>query len=65
MSHAASKWLLVAASYQVSRIENLARYTERKRAGELDWRNPHQLSSPIKHQNTECEVVTGGFERGQ
>jgi len=49
----------------VSRTENLARYTERKQAGELDRKNPYHLSPLTNHKNTERGVVTGGFERKQ
>ena len=49
----------------VSRTENLARYTERKQAGELERKNPYHLSPLTNHKNTERGVVTGGFERKQ
>lgn len=49
----------------VSRTENLARYTERKRAGELERKNPYHLSPLTNHKNTQRGVVTGGFERKQ
>lgn len=47
----------------VSRTENLARYTERKQAGELDRKNPYHLSPLTNHKDTQRGVVTGGFER--
>ncbi|RSK38333.1 DUF5712 family protein [Hymenobacter perfusus] len=49
----------------VSRTENLARYNERKLAGELDRKNPVHLSPLTNHKNTQRGVVTGGFERKQ
>jgi len=49
----------------VSRTENLARYNERKLAGELERKNPYHLSPLTNHKNTERGVVTGGFERKQ
>lgn len=49
----------------VSRTENLARYAERKRSGELDRKNPYHLSPLTNHKNTQRGVVTGGFERKQ
>jgi hypothetical protein len=49
----------------VSRTENLARYAERKQAGELDRKNPYHLSPLTNHKNTERGVVKGGFERKQ
>ncbi len=49
----------------VSRTENLARYTERKQAGELDRKNPYHLSPLTNHKNTERGAVIGGFERRQ
>ena len=49
----------------VSRTENLARFNERRQAGELDRKNPYHLSPLTNHRNTECRVVTGGFERKQ
>jgi hypothetical protein len=49
----------------VSRTENLARYTERKEAGELDRKNPYHLSPLTNHKNTQRGVVMGGFERKQ
>jgi len=49
----------------VSRTENLARYAERKQAGELDRKNPYHLSPLTNHKNTQRGVVTGGFERKQ
>jgi len=49
----------------VSRTENLARYNERKRAGELERKNPYHLSPLTNHKNTQRGVVTGGFERKQ
>jgi hypothetical protein len=49
----------------VSRTENLARYNERKLAGELDRKNPYHLSPLTNHKNTQRGVVTGGFERKQ
>lgn len=47
----------------VSRTENLARYAERKQAGELERKNPYHLSPLTNHKNTQRGVVTGGFER--
>ena len=47
----------------VSRTENLARYNERKQAGELVRKNPYHLSPLTNHKNTQRGVVTGGFER--
>jgi hypothetical protein len=49
----------------VSRTENLARYNERKQAGELDRKNPYHLSPLTNHKDTQRGVVTGGFERKQ
>ncbi|WP_207896018.1 DUF5712 family protein [Hymenobacter gummosus] len=49
----------------VSRTENLARYTERKQAGELDRKNPYHLSPLTNHKDTKRGVVVGGFERKQ
>ena len=49
----------------VSRTENLARYNERKRTGELERKNPYHLSPLTNHKNTQRGVVTGGFERKQ
>ena len=49
----------------VSRTENLARYTERKKLGELDRKNPYHLSPLTNHKDTQRGVVTGGFERKQ
>lgn len=49
----------------VSRTENLARYNERKQAGELERKNPYHLSPLTNHKNTQRGVVTGGFERRQ
>lgn len=49
----------------VSRTENLARYAERKQAGEIERKNPYHLSPLTNHKNTERGVVTGGFERKQ
>jgi len=49
----------------VSRTENLARYAERKQAGELERKNPYHLSPLTNHKNTQRGVVTGGFERKQ
>ena len=49
----------------VSRTENLAHYNERKRAGELERKNPFHLSPLTNHKNTQRGVVTGGFERKQ
>ena len=49
----------------VSRTENLTRYNERKRAGELERKNPYHLSPLTNHKNTQRGVVTGGFERKQ
>ncbi|MBT9395614.1 hypothetical protein KLP40_20780 [Hymenobacter sp. NST-14] len=49
----------------VSRTENLARYTERKQAGELDRKNPYHLSPLTNHKDTRRGVVVGGFERKQ
>ncbi|WP_052695661.1 DUF5712 family protein [Hymenobacter sp. AT01-02] len=58
-------WLLIVARCKVSRTENIARYAERKQAGELDQKNPYHLSPLINHKNTQRRVVTGGFERKQ
>jgi len=49
----------------VSRTENLARYAERKQAGEIERKNPYHLSPLTNHKNTERGVVVGGFERKQ
>lgn len=49
----------------VSRTENLARYSERKKSGELDRKNPYHLSPLTNHKDTQRGVVTGGFERKQ
>ena len=49
----------------VSRTENLARYTERKKSGELDRKNPYHLSPLTNHKDTQRGVVKGGFERRQ
>ncbi|MCC3155216.1 DUF5712 family protein [Hymenobacter sp. BT770] len=49
----------------VSRTENLARYTERKQAGELERKNPYHLSPLTNHKDTQRGVVTGGFARKQ
>jgi hypothetical protein len=49
----------------VSRTENLARYNERKQAGELERKNPYHLSPLTNHKDTQRGVVTGGFERKQ
>lgn len=49
----------------VSRTENLGRYAERKKSGELDRKNPYHLSPLTNHKNTQRGVVTGGFERKQ
>jgi hypothetical protein len=49
----------------VSRTENLARYNERKKSGELDRKNPYHLSPLTNHKDTQRGVVTGGFERKQ
>lgn len=49
----------------VSRTENLARYGERQRAGELDRKNPYHLSPLTNHKDTQRGVVRGGFERRQ
>ena len=49
----------------VSRTENLARYTERKKSGELDRKNPYHLSPLTNHKDTQRGVVKGGFERKQ
>ena len=49
----------------VSRTENLARYAERKQAGDVDRKNPYHLSPLTNHKNTARGVVTGGFERKQ
>jgi hypothetical protein len=49
----------------VSRTENLARYGERKKSGEVARKNPYHLSPLTNHKNTERGVVTGGFERKQ
>lgn len=47
----------------VSRTENLARYQERKQAGELDRKNPLKLSPATHHRNTSQGAVKGGFDR--
>ena len=49
----------------VSRTENMARYTERKKSGELDRKNPYHLSPLTNHKDTQRGVVRGGFERKQ
>jgi hypothetical protein len=49
----------------VSRTENLARYAERKKSGEVERKNPYHLSPLTNHKNTERGVVMGGFERRQ
>ncbi|SFQ84215.1 DUF5712 family protein [Hymenobacter arizonensis] len=49
----------------VSRTENMARYTERKKSGELDRKNPYHLSPLTNHKDTQRGVVKGGFERKQ
>ena len=49
----------------VSRTENLARYAERKKSGELDRKNPYHLSPLTNHKDTQRGVVQGGFERKQ
>jgi hypothetical protein len=49
----------------VSRTENLARYAERKKSGEVARKNPYHLSPLTNHKSTERGVVTGGFERKQ
>ena len=49
----------------VSRTENLARYAERKKSGEVERKNPYHLSPLTNHKNTERGVVIGGFERRQ
>jgi len=49
----------------VSRTENLARYFERKKSGEVERKNPYHLSPLTNHKNTERGVVMGGFERRQ
>jgi hypothetical protein len=49
----------------VSRTENLARYSERKQAGELKRKNPYHLSPLTNHKDTQRGVVIGGFERKQ
>lgn len=49
----------------VSRTENLARYTERKKSGKLDHKNLYHLSPLTNHKDTQHGVVTGGFERKQ
>ena len=49
----------------VSRTENLARYAERKKSGELDRKNPYHLSPLTNHKDTQRGVVKGGFERKQ
>jgi hypothetical protein len=49
----------------VSRTENLARYAERKKSGEMARKNPYHLSPLTNHKNTERGVVIGGFERRQ
>ena len=49
----------------VSRTENLARYAERKKSGELDRKKPYHLSPLTNHKDTQRGVVKGGFERKQ
>ena len=49
----------------VSRTENLTRYAERKKSGELDRKNPYHLSPLTNHKDTQRGVVMGGFERKQ
>ena len=49
----------------VSRTENLARYAERQKAGELNRKNPYHLSPLTNHKDTQRGVVQGGFERKQ
>ena len=49
----------------VSRTENLARYAERKKSGEVARKNPYHLSPLTNHKNTARGVVMGGFERRQ
>jgi hypothetical protein len=49
----------------VSRTENLARYAERKKTGEVERKNPYHLSPLTNHKDTQRGVVTGGFERKQ
>ena len=49
----------------VSRTENLARYNERKKSGELSRKNPYHLSPLTNHKDTQRGVVKGGFERKQ
>jgi hypothetical protein len=43
----------------------MARYTERKKSGELDRKNPYHLSPLTNHKDTQRGVVKGGFERKQ
>ncbi|GAB4020611.1 DUF5712 family protein [Spirosoma koreense] len=47
----------------VSRTENLTRYQERKKTGELDRKNPLKLSPATHHRNTNQGAVKGGFDR--
>lgn len=49
----------------VGRTENLARYAERKKSGEVERKNPYHLSPLTNHKDTQRGVVTGGFERKQ
>jgi hypothetical protein len=49
----------------VSRTENLARYAERKKSGEVERKNPYHLSPLTNHKDTQRGVVMGGFERKQ
>jgi hypothetical protein len=59
------RWRLIVARGKVSQIDNLAHYTKRKQADELDRKNPYYLSTLTNHKNTERGVVTGDFERKQ
>lgn len=47
----------------VSRTENLERFNEQKKAGELDHKTPYKLSPTTPHRNTEQGAVKGGFDR--
>jgi hypothetical protein len=47
----------------VSRTENLNLYTEGKKSGEIERKNPLKLSPMTNHRATEKGAVKGGFER--
>ena len=49
----------------VSRTENLARYTQRQQAGQVERKNPYHLSPLTNHKDTQRGAVQGGFERRQ